>query len=440
MSTRSHPFSPDEVMAYLDGEVTGERALAVADHLEGCAACAGLAAEFCTLSQQMLAWSAQASPVLSPLGHAVTPHGEAAGKPSRVAALLSIWRSAFQSHRILSLGSAFAALLVVALWSQVWYANRVTPDITKTLSPGRGTGPSIGPAPNSGLNITGERAPSNGVAAGGTDGVDNSANGVRQGIGTKQLNGRNYVDFTMANSRADREFSPAIRKTLSLSLTVKEIEAARAALEDIAKRHHGYFAELETEGQSEGGRSLTASLRVPVTGVESTVAELHKLGQVLEEKQAGEELTQQLQDVGARLANSRRTEKRLTDLLVRRGDKLKDVLDVERELASTREEIERLEAEERNMTTQVEYAAIDLNLREDYKPALGLVPPAAGKRLRNALVEGYRRAAESGMNLLVSGLHYGPTVILWVVVLLFPARQVWRRIRALQVQALAGTV
>jgi len=181
-------------------------------------------------------------------------------------------------------------------------------------------------------------------------------------------------------------------------------------------------------------------LRVPLARVDSTVVELRKLGQVLEEKQTGEDLTHQLRDLGARLANSRRTEKRLTDLLVRRGDKLKDILDVERELASTREEIERMEAEDRNMTNHVEFAAIELSLRQDYKPALGLVPPAAGKRLRNASVDGYRRATERGMNVLVSALHYGPTVLLRVMVLLFPAQRIWRRVRSIQMQTVAGTV
>src|SRR5260370_8906233 len=42
-------------------------------------------------------------------------------------------------------------------------------------------------------------------------------------------------------------------------------------------------------------------------------------------------------------------------------------LDVERELASTREEIERMEAQLRNMESQVSYASIDVKLREEYK-------------------------------------------------------------------------
>jgi len=62
----------------------------------------------------------------------------------------------------------------------------------------------------------------------------------------------------------------------------------------------------------------------------------------------------------------------LTELLAKRTDRLKDVLDVERELASTREEVERMEAEQRNLQQLVNYASIEVNLREEYKP-LGIL-------------------------------------------------------------------
>src|SRR5260370_34969239 len=120
----------------------------------------------------------------------------------------------------------------------------------------------------------------------------------------------------------------------------------------------------------------------------------------------------------ARLKNARNTEKRLTDLLIKRADKLKDVLDVERELASTREEIERMEAQLRNMESQVSYAAIEVKLREEYKPALNLAPPAIGTRLRNALGDGYKSAVESGLGLGLFLFQEVPTILFWLLRLL----------------------
>src|SRR5262249_24388233 len=152
----------------------------------------------------------------------------------------------------------------------------------------------------------------------------------------------------------------------------------RVSLEEVAKEHHGYFAELSREMQSDADHSLSASLRVPASELDTTLTMLRKLGQVLEEKQGGEEVSQRYVDLKARFLNSRRTEERLTDFLTKSTDKLKDVLDVERELATTREEIERMEAQQRNIENQVSYASIALKLTAQYKPALNLAPPATG--------------------------------------------------------------
>src|SRR5260370_9053917 len=63
MNAELHKFQPEEVMAYLDGEITGERALALADHLQQCAECSGLADDLCALSQQLIAWKIEPSPL-----------------------------------------------------------------------------------------------------------------------------------------------------------------------------------------------------------------------------------------------------------------------------------------------------------------------------------------------------------------------------------------
>src|ERR1700682_2400046 len=62
MSPSTHPFAPEEVMAYLDGELSPERAAATAAHLEQCGECRALASEMRSVSRQMLAWQVEPSP------------------------------------------------------------------------------------------------------------------------------------------------------------------------------------------------------------------------------------------------------------------------------------------------------------------------------------------------------------------------------------------
>jgi hypothetical protein len=265
-------------------------------------------------------------------------------------------------------------------------------------------------------------------------------------IGKDSVSGYVSVSKAVKGMASGHTSSPPVGKmierTASLSLIVKEVEAAQTALEEIAKQYEGYFVELNTSGQSNAARTLTASMRVPASELDSTLAQLRKLGQLDEEKQGGEEVSQQYVDLKARLENSRHTERRLTELLAKRADKLKDVLDVERELASTREEIERMDSEERSMQQQVNYASIELKLREEYKPALNLGPPSAVTRMRNALVEGYHAVVENALGLVVLLLQGGPSILFWLLLLFFPARWTWRKLRALAAlkRVLAGAV
>jgi len=60
MSTHNHPIEQEELMAYLDGELATNRAVAAAAHLEHCAECQELAGDLRKLSQQMMAWEVEA--------------------------------------------------------------------------------------------------------------------------------------------------------------------------------------------------------------------------------------------------------------------------------------------------------------------------------------------------------------------------------------------
>src|SRR5262249_51022305 len=55
MSRNNHLIEPEELMAYLDGELATERAVEAAAHLERCAECQELAAEMRKMSQEMMA-------------------------------------------------------------------------------------------------------------------------------------------------------------------------------------------------------------------------------------------------------------------------------------------------------------------------------------------------------------------------------------------------
>ena len=56
MAKTNHPVEPEELMAYLDGELPPGRAVSTAAHLEGCPECQRLAGDLQGVSHKLLAW------------------------------------------------------------------------------------------------------------------------------------------------------------------------------------------------------------------------------------------------------------------------------------------------------------------------------------------------------------------------------------------------
>ena len=59
MSTNIHPIEPEELMAYLDGELSADQATEALSHLELCTECQALAADFRGVSQELMAWEVE---------------------------------------------------------------------------------------------------------------------------------------------------------------------------------------------------------------------------------------------------------------------------------------------------------------------------------------------------------------------------------------------
>ncbi|HEY6304682.1 MAG TPA: zf-HC2 domain-containing protein [Terriglobales bacterium] len=63
MSTNRHPIEPEELMAYLDGELPADQATEALSHLEQCPECETLAADFRGVSQVLMAWEVESPEV-----------------------------------------------------------------------------------------------------------------------------------------------------------------------------------------------------------------------------------------------------------------------------------------------------------------------------------------------------------------------------------------
>ena len=433
-----HPVEPEELMAYLDGELTADRATATAEHLGECAECKSLTSELTSVSENLKSWRLEPSNPATPsaIENAL---GEWWRAPRTVAPVSeSRWRAFSQHRSVAAWAGGLAAVLLLLLGTVTWhrpggrgarFESLVASNKLGELPAGSDAGEahsaysaSPSPAPLA-PSYRGETDQAVGNAGAHTD------EAMKKLVRHKQVQMASNLMETRAAEEGQVGNRPMIIRTAQLTVTTKEFDKARANLDPILKRHHGYLGELTVGGNTGSGRTLSATLRVPADQLDATMTEVKALGRVESESQSGQDVTSQYVDLQARLGNARNTEERLTDLLRNRTGQLSDVLAVEQELDRVRGEVEQMEAERKNMSSQVSYAALNATIMEDYKAELQVVPPSTFNRLSNAAVEGYRGMADGVVGLVLFLLSTGPSLLLWGAVLFFPARSVWRRAR-----------
>jgi uncharacterized protein DUF4349/putative zinc finger protein len=222
-----------------------------------------------------------------------------------------------------------------------------------------------------------------------------------------------------------------IARTATLKLSVRSVEDARDSMSALLLRRGGHIAQLSANSENNAQPVVVASLRIPSDQISECIGELRRLGRVTLESQTGEEVTERYVDLNARLSNERKTEARINEVIKNRAGNLKEVLEAESESARVRGEIERMEAEQKALDKRIEFATIAITFSEEYRAELQSPAPTAGRRLRNALVDGARDAREAGLGLVLWAFSILPTAMLWTAILFLPARWGWRRWRVL---------
>jgi hypothetical protein len=392
MSEIRHAIEPEEMMAYLDGELASGRAAEAMTHLDRCQECQRLVDGLRRVSQELTAWQVEAPNLTAPVIETPKPFRRPLWKG------LPAWAWAVA-------GAALILSLVVIPWNT-----------TRLETMRRST-----------LTIDGQLSGDQVRAVAPRSAEPSRSNRLFQPplnpSGAEALPAPpQAVDQIETASRG-----PMIERTAQLTLITHDFDQVRARIDAVLARHRGYLADLTVNAPENSGRSLNASLRIPAAQLDAALSEFRQLGRVESESQNGRDVSKEYVDLVARLANARNTAQRLTQLLAQRTGKLSDVLAVETELGRVQGGIEEMEAERKNTESQVAYAAVQLNVGENYKAQLHVAPDSTPIRFRNTAIEGYRSMADGLIGFALLVVAYAPTVLLWAALLFFPARAIWRR-------------
>jgi uncharacterized coiled-coil protein SlyX len=253
---------------------------------------------------------------------------------------------------------------------------------------------------------------------------DTSPAGVE--AASQKLKGRFVYLETQATEVARRIIYEA-----QVNLVVKSISVAETEIGKLLKNADGYISESNVDrrqGENIAGRW---KVRVPTAQFDSFLEEVSKIGIVESRTQTAQDVSEEFVDLEAQITNKKRLEERIVALLKESTGKIKDVIEVENELARVRGEIEQMEGRLRYLANRTDLTTVTIIARQEEN----YVPPEAptfGSRVAHAWKSSLMELQSFGEEALVAAVAIFPWLIPLGVVLVPTAWYVKRRAAAVK--------
>ena len=241
-------------------------------------------------------------------------------------------------------------------------------------------------------------------------------------VGFQSLDAAQAIPDPIPTAAPDSMQRVMLIRTGDARIEVDELEPAVDALNALATRVGGYVTNVSVQTGEDRTREAMLTMRVPVARFDEAIEALEPLGDVEAVNVGSEDVGEAYADMEVRLANGRRLEQRLLELLTTRTGSLEDVLAVERELARVRQEIESFEGRMRYLRNRVDMSTLSVNVHE----AEPLFSPGPGGG--NIVMRSFREAGRNFVG-LIAGFIASLGVLIPVGLLLWLGWWLWRRRR-----------
>ncbi|HMV24829.1 MAG TPA: DUF4349 domain-containing protein [Saprospiraceae bacterium] len=217
--------------------------------------------------------------------------------------------------------------------------------------------------------------------------------------------GKPPADMTIPEQAADRK----LVKEGDISMEVKDLQTTGDELKKLTATYKAYLSN-ESQSAYDDRKQISYIVRIPVKDYEAFCENVISLGVNIERKNLNAlDVTEEYVDTEARIATKKALEKRYLELLAK-AKNVNEMLSIERELATVREEIESREARLKLLNNQSSYSTLNLTIYEIVNQSPGFVRSAG-----QALAGGWFAMIKFALFLL----RIWPFVLILAVVLYF---------------------
>lgn len=226
-----------------------------------------------------------------------------------------------------------------------------------------------------------------------------------------ESNSPTSIDSAQNNAAAAER---KIIKNATLVLDVAKPDVAQQKITALAEAKGGFVVStsaVRTGEDTDGGAlTITVVARVPSAQFEATLTEIRATAlRVREEKQTGQDVTAEYQDLDARLRAQQALETQLLEIM-KQAKTVEDLLKVQSKLADVRGEIELIQGKMRLLANQASLSTITVTLAEP-APLLGTTT-GFWASLRSAFSDGLNVATAILLFLIRAAVALAPIVVL----------------------------
>ena len=174
-----------------------------------------------------------------------------------------------------------------------------------------------------------------------------------------------------------------------LGLQVKNLQSAKKDIDSLLKSMDGYYANENLKNDNnQSGYELT--IRIPVVNFDKFVNSTEKGNyKVLYKEISARDVTEEFVDLTTRLNSKRNALVRYNEIM-RKADKIKDIVEIENAIRTLQEEIESTEGRLRYLNDCVNYSTLNLTISTEkdfsYHPAKR---DSFWEKLKESVVEGW---------------------------------------------------
>jgi hypothetical protein len=218
----------------------------------------------------------------------------------------------------------------------------------------------------------------------------------------------------------------------AIDLRVTDVRGTFAKITLLPNEATGEYIETSSLTGEEPNIAASLTLRVAASRLSETLNALRTLGTVISESATGQDITDTVMDLEARLRNEERIEREVLALLDKRADSpLSEVLTVRTQLNDIRARIEAIKAQRERAGRMVALATIVINLRSEAQP----LPVAEDSGIADYFIKSVSDAWQTSLRTLSDTAAFLIRTFLgglvWWLLLGLLALGLWRLIRRL---------